>query len=276
VKNNKVFLALFVLVFLCIISCGKPTKPAATSTLNIGLSTSDDESALGAVVRLVNNNENPDHIYERIANTNIVSFTNVVRGVYTLKITHNQYQTYIDADFRVQSETIDRVAVMLVLSECKIGEIGPAGGVIFYDKGFVSDGWQFLEAAPASSEFNAPWGARGHLVAGTELSIGSGKRNTELIVARMGQLGETGSAAQRCVALNINGYNDWFLPSRDELNQMYLHRTIIGSFSSNWYWSSSQYSASGAWFQFFTLGIQFYDDKGGHRRVRAIRAFYFP
>jgi hypothetical protein len=40
----------------------------------------------------------------------------------------------------------------------KIGDTGPAGGIVFYDKGFVSDGWRYLEATPAGTEFTADWG----------------------------------------------------------------------------------------------------------------------
>jgi len=54
---------------------------------------------------------------------------------------------------------------------------GPAGGYVFYEKGSVSDGWRYLEAAPASSEFNAQWGAYGKDVSGTLTGIGTGRAN---------------------------------------------------------------------------------------------------
>jgi hypothetical protein len=62
--------------------------------------------------------------------------------------------------------------------EYKIGDFGPAGGHIFYDKGVFSNGWRYLEAAPAETEFTAQWGASGRDVAGTGTLVGSGKRNT--------------------------------------------------------------------------------------------------
>jgi hypothetical protein len=165
-----------------------------------------------------------------------------------------------------------------------VGGIGPAGGYIFYDKGEYSDGWRYMEVAPANSEFNAEWGAYGHDIAGTQVIIGSGKRNTELIVARFSELGETGMAAQMCRELNINGFSDWFLPSRDELNLMYvnIHLRGIGDFGQGtndtswmnwWYWSSSQDYADYAWGQHFASGLQHDDDENLQGRVRAVRFF---
>jgi len=104
-----------------------------------------------------------------------------------------------------------------------IGDFGPAGGYVFYDKGVFSNGWRYLEAAPAETEFTAEWGAYGTYVNGTNTGVGFGKRNTELIIERLKTLGEAGKAAQVCAGLNFDGYNDWFLPSLDELELMYMN-----------------------------------------------------
>jgi hypothetical protein len=97
----------------------------------------------------------------------------------------------------------------------------------------------------------------------------------------MNQYGETGTAAQRCAALNINGFTDWFLPSRDELNLMHqnLHLAGIGSFGQGnnteyWqYWSSSQGHFRAAWHQYFECGAQGNASYCQTFRVRAVRAF---
>ena len=124
----------------------------------------------------------------------------------------------------------------------KIGDKGPAGGLIFYDKGSYSDGWRFLEAAPVKSEFSAPWGLEGIDVKGTDTGIGSGKNNTLLIVKAAVELKQSGTAAQRCVDLNIGGQKDWFLPSRDEAMAMSQNLTGVkgAAFTNRRYWSSSQ------------------------------------
>ncbi|MDR2731378.1 MAG: DUF1566 domain-containing protein [Treponema sp.] len=156
----------------------------------------------------------------------------------------------------------------------KIGDTGPAGGIVFYDRGFTEDGWRrYMEAAPAGKEFKAKWGSNMN-VAGTESTVGSGKRNTQLIIAA---LGEKGQAAYLCANLNFNGYKDWFLPSLDEFGLMYnsLVRMGLGGFTTECYWSSSQYKdyGSAAWYRKGGDGGQGYDDVYSTLYVRAVRAF---
>ena len=71
-------------------------------------------------------------------------------------------------------------------------------------------------------------------MAGTSASIGQGQTNT---TAMMSQVGYTGGAAKVCndYTITVNGiiYNDWFLPSKDELNQMYTNKADINSSSSS-------------------------------------------
>ncbi|MDR0710677.1 MAG: DUF1566 domain-containing protein [Spirochaetaceae bacterium] len=156
-----------------------------------------------------------------------------------------------------------------------IGDIGPAGGIVFYDRGVFSDGWRYLEAAPAETEFTAQWGAYEILVGGTETALGAGKRNTQIIVERLRRLGETKKAAQLCTALDFHGYRDWFLPSRDELELMYknLKAKSLDSFGNGWYWSSSEGNGNIAWGQYFSVGSQGSSTKGNSGSIRAVRAF---
>jgi hypothetical protein len=157
----------------------------------------------------------------------------------------------------------------------KIGDTGPAGGLVFYDKGNNTGGWRYLEAAPEWADFkNIQWGALGNDVKGTSTAVGTGKRNTELIIAALKQAGETGRAAQLCAG-SISGFNDWFLPSKDELDLMYknLKRRGLGGFSDRWYWSSSQGNSDYARNQYFDGGSQDYHYKIYTYSVRAIRSF---
>jgi hypothetical protein len=156
-----------------------------------------------------------------------------------------------------------------------VGDTGPAGGIIFFDRGFYGDGWRYLEAAPATAEFKAEWGSYRQLVTGTMAGVGFGKENTRLIVERLNALREINCAAQRCTTLDISGYKDWFLPSKDELDLMFknLKKNKLGNFSNSWYWSSTEYGKRDAWSQGFQLGGQ--DDTSKDRQgfVRAIRSF---
>jgi hypothetical protein len=161
-----------------------------------------------------------------------------------------------------------------------IGDTGPAGGLIFYDKGDDIGGWQYLEVAPASTEFKSVWGAHGKTVGGTGTDIGDGKNNTDLIVAFMNRDGETG-AAQYCNDLDYNGFSDWFLPSKAELGMMYrnLKMKDLDDFTNDEYWSSSEYNNDGTWHQRFSDGKQDYSgnwnttNKWHPLLVRAIRRF---
>jgi len=155
-----------------------------------------------------------------------------------------------------------------------LGDSGPADGIIFYDKKEYANGWRYLEAAPAGTEFIAEWGSYKY-VAGTDIVVGSGKRNTEIIVAA---LEENGNAARLCANLNVNGHKDWFLPSMGELDLIYknLKLTGLGSFKDDWYWSSSasDYGSIAAWAQKFSDGSRNdYNHKGNAFLVRAVRAF---
>lgn len=166
-----------------------------------------------------------------------------------------------------------------------IGVVGPAGGSVFYDKGYYSDGWRYLEAAPADlrvlggvptvdSSINGYLDADREYVFGwyrttddgnnlyvngtdtytesdcTSTTVGTGKSNTEKLVAAMGTIAystyngssKTGNyAARLCDILTYtNGevtYDDWFLPSLGELNALVL---VLYSYENDSYWSSSE------------------------------------
>jgi biotin carboxyl carrier protein len=159
----------------------------------------------------------------------------------------------------------------------KIGDTGPAGGIVFFDRGFTVDGWRYLEAAPDGSEITAEWGAYNKNVPNTMTAVGFGRQNTQTVAERLRALGESNRAAQVCAALNINGYKDWFLPSKDELDLMYknLKQKGLGKFSNSWYWSSSQADNGSAWRQRFLGGgwSNFGSNKDIAGNVRPVRAF---
>ena len=163
-----------------------------------------------------------------------------------------------------------------------IGSTGPAGGIIFYDKGLISGGWRYLEAAPAHTEFKGKWGKPWEYWLDknkdvtTSYKIGSGRGNTR-------SMDFNGSPIARQVTeLNINGFTGWFLPSSDELDLMYrnLKEKGLGGFSDNWYWSSTQsYSTfhadnlQKAVLQYFGNGNYVDSTKDSNNLVRAARAF---
>jgi hypothetical protein len=181
--------------------------------------------------------------------------------------------------FTAETTVSANIIVYAQWEDYTIGDTGPSGGLILYDKGSVSNGWRILEAAPVETEFSLiQWGAHGADVSGTETAIGRGKENTEIIVAFLKTLNENNKAAQKCDDLIFGGKDDWFLPSYSELNLMYknLYLAGLGGFSSSdSYWSSSQgigdkVSASR---QDFSNGNRSGQIKYISQKVRAIRQF---
>jgi len=123
----------------------------------------------------------------------------------------------------------------------RIGDFGPAGGLVFYDKGIFSNGWRYIEVAPLESEFKVyNWYWEDNVI-GTRTGIGFGRQNTQLIVEYLNRLGVTGNEAQLCYYLNFDGFDDWFLPSKDELDLIYrnLYLRNLGGFTNYYYCSSS-------------------------------------
>ena len=116
----------------------------------------------------------------------------------------------------------------------------------------------------------------------TSTAIGTGSSNTDAIIVAQG----SGSyAAQLCAdySVTVDGitYDDWFLPSKDELNLLYLQHTLIGGFTDDvtteiygdYYWSSSESSKYNAWDQDFFDGSDETSDKNYPNLVRAVRAY---
>ena len=145
-----------------------------------------------------------------------------------------------------------------------IGDTGPAGGLIFYDRDF------YLEAAPIDQGTDVEWGGAAIATGATATGIGAGETNTATIVAT---LGAGTYAAKICDDLDFGGYSDWFLPSFNELNLMYLNLKLYdaGNFIFP-YWSSSESSASDAYVQ-GGGGARVSATKTNTFNVRAARAF---
>jgi hypothetical protein len=83
----------------------------------------------------------------------------------------------------------------------------------------------------------------------------------------------TGDAIHTAANYTLSSKTDWHLPSKSELNQLYIQRSMVGGFFSGYYWSSSEFDANGAWSQDFGGGGQDYGLKGTTYYVRPVRAF---
>jgi len=182
---------------------------------------------------------------------------------------------------------------------CNVGDIGPGGGIVFYDAGKTESWGRYLEIAPKSCEgVRLPFRPKSKLkvmVYPGELpktwliakGLGMGRANTRAIVAAFGA---TTNAAKYADDLVCGGKDDWFLPSKDELdiafNRLAQNRvagtdTPVGGFNKGYYWTSSIYNYTTAWTQYFMDGQQFdrVQTLDGNKnpptpfRVRPVRAF---
>jgi uncharacterized repeat protein (TIGR02543 family) len=171
----------------------------------------------------------------------------------------------------------------------ELGETGPGGGKIFYrdEAGFImTDNNQvchYLEAAPADMDTKLTWREQGVNYLRTETNLGAGRNNTYLIMTTPDFYPEPilniviSPAAQACYEYKKGGKNDWFLPSKDELEVLYLNKAYVNNFLSNYYWSSTGVETDGdilAYSQSLLTGSYgFFYTVHDSLCVRAIRAF---
>ena len=148
------------------------------------------------------------------------------------------------------------------------------GGKIAYLDG---NGCGFVAATSEQSSQIRRWHNGSNTTTGaTGTAIGTGLANTNAIISSQG--GATGSyAAGICADYSVTDggvtYDDWYLPSEDELNQLYINRAEIGGFASSYFWSSTESSITKARYQYFNGGNKSSLSKSGSLYLRAVRTF---
>ena len=182
-----------------------------------------------------------------------------------------------------------------------VGQTGPGGGTVIYvaTTPFVCGPTRaktctYLEVAPngwnTGSDPQRSWaqstpvdyqtttvGSSGSPETATATGIGWGYFNTRAII-RQGNTDIATSAAaladSHTVTVSSVVYDDWYLPSNDELTAIYDNKAFVGGLflGFDWYWSSSE-SGGGALMQMMGSFNAGPDDKSSPRLVRPIRAF---
>jgi hypothetical protein len=149
------------------------------------------------------------------------------------------------------------------------------GGIVAYilqagDPGYDANVIHGIIAA-SNDQGIAEWGCDGAVISGADgAAIGTGNQNTLDI---MNGCSTSGIAARLCGDLVLNGYSDWYLPSKDELNKLFINQALISGFPVNYYWSSTESSSYGAWFLFQANGLNIGGGKSNTAIVRAVRSF---
>ena len=152
------------------------------------------------------------------------------------------------------------------------------GGVVAYilqpgDPGYVAGAYHGIISSLSDQIVNITWNYGGSTfqTGASGTALGTGNSNTNTIVSVFG----TGNyAAKLCFDLVLNGYSDWYLPSRDEMAKMILNKNAIGGFSGANYWSSSEYDTRNAYYANFTSGTaNLVGSKDSVANVRAVRSF---
>ena len=253
----------------------KPSNLVASSPSNnrVDISWGAVTGAVSYTVRL-----------EGKANKNIstlnTNFTDVEQGNHRVDVSainsHGNRSPWATSN-EVQVSTTCAKAGGLA-NTCVLGDTGPGGGKVFYVDNTAGNGSRYMEAAAAPGwappvEPTMEWGLGfcvGRNSGATGTAVGTGSANTTAITTAC----NVTQAPAAWMAKSYNGGGvSWFLPSKDELNELYTRRAIVGGFASDFYWSSSQNSPPDVWIKRFVDGTQLIDAKDNAYRVRPVRAF---
>lgn len=154
------------------------------------------------------------------------------------------------------------------------------GGVIFY---LDEDKEHGMVCAVSEQSYGTTWKCDTPVIVSgaDETAIGTGAQNTTAILSVCDSSPTIAGAI--CNSLELNGYTDWFLPSKDELNAIYENKDLVDAtaidnggalLQSVNYWSSSLMSTNSVWVQTFAQGgSQYGNSEDASNHVRAVRFF---
>lgn len=260
----------------------------SSSNLNVATISGTTVTIIGPGTTTITATQAESGIYSQTATNAVLTVQNIV------VLTKNGKQTNSDFTYVNKNGALSKIyglgssgVLIAAKSVVAIGDTYQGGKVAYIlqvgDPGYDPDVQHGLIAATADISSGIKWSnVSNSITNATGTAIGTGLSNTNTIITNQGATA-TNYAAGLARAYTGGGFLDWYLPSKEELNKLYLNKTAIGGFTGTFYWSSTEGSTSSqnlnyAWGQFFTTGQQKdYDNTYGAKTtlqsVRAVRSF---
>lgn len=202
----------------------------------------------------------------------------------SMTIKNNSFEPYVEKENSTMANAaFDKKDSATETDRHFVGE-KYGGGIVFWvdetgTHGLIAAKEDQINAIPwknGASKLSVHFGDHGdRLVNALGDGIGAGQMNTAIIVSQLNIDDVSGNfAAKVCANYQSEGYGDWYLPSKAELNKMYQLKDLIGGFGAAMYWSSTEFNVGFVWCQNFNgYGGQFTDNKASKWAVRCIRRF---
>jgi len=206
--------------------------------------------------------------------TATLSNTGVISGTYGSSTAVPQ----ITVDSKGRITTITTTTITHYIGESY------GGGIVFY---VYENGKHGLIAATSDQSTGIRWNGGSDIITRARADgVGAGLKNTAIIIgAQVSTNSPTydgnAFAATVCNEYSVTAttggitttYGDWYLPSKHELDLLYLQKTVVDGFEPNFYWSSTEQNSDFALYKNFDDGSYYYLSKVYTLRVRAIRSF---
>lgn len=263
--------------------------PLTAQDLDVTIAENPEQGDVIGRIQATGNNLNFSFVNSK---QNLIYELNEVTGeVSVLSSLHFDYEISVRMVLNLNvTDGIDTLEVTLTTSLTNVLEVGELheGGIIFWIN--PDDSTEGLVCALDDQSTEAPWGCEGTEISGADSkALGDGNRNTIEIEAGCNTVG---TAADLCANLTSNNYSDWFLPTENELSEIYSNIVVINDaltenqgtafvradggapfYNGAYYWSSSEHIAQSAIPYDFSRGEGGIDVKGSLYHVRAIRSF---
>jgi len=213
-----------------------------------------------------------------IADT-LISSTDSSAGLFSTKLTGLTFATtyYVRAYATTSVGTAYGAEIQFTTdSVYRVGD-HYQGGIIAYvfaptDSGYVAGETHGLIVTENDEITNQlEWTTMSYDYLNTSVLLGTGMSNTQKIDSANYNYPSLASFA--CSSLSLNGFDDWYLPSKDELNKIYLNKGLLPNFRTGYYWTSSEYSDYEVWVHDFSSGNQVTQYKWEYYNVRSVRSF---